>query len=207
MSDARPTLPPGYRNCHARGIHSVVLAKYDDGRPRLRMFVATEDHELWRNDAPGCGDARMSLAIHAHRSPLTLTRIQGNPMQVEACPWSVRPAGPGESVVSLGRWRYRSQILTGHGQFTLLGSERFVVRKPYVFDCIRMEAADLHTIYVPRGEYAAWTVHEHALTPSYDEVLYSDDDLSAFDFAGMYEPMTKDEAGAVIARAFGGDRE
>lgn len=192
------SIPPGYRNCHARGVNSVVLAFYPDGRPRLRMFTTTPEHTLWTNARPGAGEVPMSLAIHAHRSPITLTRIHGRPMQVEAahCEMTL------DASRRIRRWRYQSQILTGHGSFTPEGYACLAVREPYVFDCIRMEARDLHTIYVPRGEVAAWAVHEHELAPTYDEVLYSDDDLSAFDFTGMYEPMTSDEARAVVSDAF-----
>ena len=194
---------PGYRNCHARGVSSVVLDAYADGRPRLRMFIAHENHELWRNAQPGTGVLPMSLALHAHRQPLTLTRIAGRPMQVDADVWDGTPKGQRGGVATLRAWHYQSQILTGHGRFTLRGQETFAFSPPYVFDCIYMAAADLHTIYVPQGEYAAWTVHEHERAPDYDEILYSDDDLSAFDFTGMYEPMTESDAKAEIARAFG----
>jgi hypothetical protein len=186
---------PGFWNCHARGTHSVVLARYPDGRPRLRMFACDETHDLWTNATPGRGKAPMSLAIHAHRSALTVTRVSGRPHQVPA----LFTDAEDDDAVSLRAWHYRSQILTGSGGFTLLGARHLDVGPAFVFDCIHMRQPDLHTIYVPPGERAAWLVHEHEpIATDYDETLYSDDDLGRFSFDGMYRPMTHAEADALV---------
>lgn len=51
------------------------MYRYDDGRPRVRMFVTEPHHTLWRNQTPGRGVTPMSLAIHAHRMDVTLGSV------------------------------------------------------------------------------------------------------------------------------------
>ena len=66
---------------------------------------------------------------------------------------------------------------------------------------VSMRASDLHTVYVPPGETAAWVVAEGAEDPAYRPVTYSDDKLENFDFAGLYEPASDEFVALKLAHA------
>lgn len=60
---------------------------------------------------------------------------------------------------------------------------------------LTLRAKDMHTIYVPKGESAAWVVCEGKEDPSYAKspfVWSNDRDLEHFDWSGLYQPMTAD---------------
>lgn len=183
-------LPQGHYNCHAEGLHSIVVSRYATGRPRLRMFLATAEHTLWRNNIPAC-DEPMSIALHAHRARLTLIRVFGPVHQVRAIHDDV-------GAVALRTFRHTSHLLTGHGGFEEVGSARFSVSTPFVFDVEPMSADALHTVYIPEGERAAWYVHEHETDPAFNDLLWSNDDLTTFDFTDMYEPMSQVDAAMLL---------
>lgn len=185
---------PGYRNCHAIGVASVVMARYADGRPRLRMFVAEPHHELWRN-LPGRGP--MSVGFHSHRADISLVRIHGQPMQCEA---RVSGIGPPPEVIQ--RWKWDRLLLGGTRRFVPSGTARIHRLSPFVFETVRMTIRDLHTVAVRRGHAAAWMVVEGCVTGTEEAWTLSDADLSAWSLAGMYQPMTAREAAEVVGEAW-----
>lgn len=66
----------GLRNCHARGVDSIVLSTYPDGRPKIRMFIARGSHELWKNTP--WDNSPMSIAFHRHRARVELCLLAGS---------------------------------------------------------------------------------------------------------------------------------
>lgn len=187
---------PGYFNCHARGLHSVVLSRYADGRPQMRLFYAAPDHDLWMNSAHRITlGLPMSIAIHPHRMDIDLIPIGGPVFQVSA---SVDPCAP----TKVTPWRYTSQLLTGEGGFERAGGRVGVYVESTPLTRTHMKAKDLHTIYVRRDHAAAWIVHEGPIDPGYTSLAYSTSDLSGFSFDGLNRPMTDDQAREIEARAF-----
>lgn len=188
-------IPDAVWNCHVKGLHSVVLAKHEDGRPALRVFTTSRDHELWMN-RPSLllqGHA-MSLAAHAHRADLRLSRVNGYVKQVILLP---DPRG----YVPLQQFHYRSHLLTGNGGFTATGKTVKMHMESYELTVDEMPAALMHTVYVPKGEKATWLVEEGDLSSEYDEMLYSNADLTTFDFSDFYKPMSEASKAIVLRGA------
>ena len=188
-----PALVPGLRNCHAYGVHSVVLSRYPDGRPRRRIFVALSNHELWQNDSK---DGRYSVAIHSHRTELTLTRVAGPIHQVCArfdC----------AALLHEG-WLFSSAIRGGGaGGFVHYSSvSHIAVDEPEQLTHTVMAADDMHTVWVPRHERAAWIVEEgREIGP--DRPCYSNADLSAWPPSGLYTPMSQEKCDELLSLVWG----
>ena len=60
-------------------------------------------------------------------------------------------------------------------------------------DYAYMDADEIHTIYVPKDEEAAWLVFEGKEDANYKPLVYSNHDLSNFNFDALYKKPTKDE--------------
>lgn len=172
----------GIRNCHAIGLHSIVLTTYPDGRPRVRMFVAEPNHRLGENRNGSI------VGFHAHRADLVLTRLYGRVCNVSA--YNIEGA---RGTVQIRTWRYTSPLIEQEGGFSRVGTAGMVIYYPTPFMRLELPAAALHTIYVPAGDRAAWLVTEGDRTAEYNDIVYTDTDLERFDFSGMYEPMPPDE--------------
>lgn len=171
----------------------MVLETYPDGRPKKRVFVAHENHEAYRNDPRMAGNpGPMTVAIHGHQARITLTRLYGRPMQVDATLMRCKDGDSGP--YRLAAWKYQSQILTGKAGFVQVAPAVYLdIFSPREFDRIEMQPWDLHTVFIEQGETAAWLVEEHELSDSYDPTCFSNADLSQFDGAGMYQPMSSEE--------------
>lgn len=61
------------KNCHVRGVHSIVLR--DLGGQLVRAFLTSPDHLLHQNTPEG----GYSLGIHDHLYGLTLEGVTGTP--------------------------------------------------------------------------------------------------------------------------------
>jgi hypothetical protein len=153
---------------------------------RVRMFVATPEHEMWRNDLQSVGGTTMSLGYHAHHCDLTIHAARGRIVNVTPSQgWYQTHNARG-----LGQYRYKSKILDeSQGSFERLPGARIIEgvgNSMHPGDTVFMTAQELHTVWVPKGQSAAWFVYEGKEDPSYDPVTYSDEDLTKFDFTGMY---------------------
>lgn len=183
---------PGIRNCHVRGLDSVVLR---DGPRMVRMFVAHPNHELWRNHASILSVLvdRQTLALHPHHCDVTLRRVMGTIVNYTAelvedprgvlqeCAYlSAIKDGVG-ALVPTGR-RFRGDLLS-------FGAVR---DDPGTF----MLASAIHCVWVPRGASAAWTVSEGQEDPAYVQRCYTQ--TPTFDQSGMYQPMTVHETLALL---------
>lgn len=177
----------GLSNCHCRGLDSVVLSTFDSGRPRARMFVAQEHHELWRNH-PGWP---MSIAFHSHRAAISLQWLHG-PV------WNVRGKPGGD----LRPFRYESAIVGDHCGFVPTEGPGFSFGDAeQLIGRIDMLASTYHTIFVPKGLTAAWLVYERQLDPDYSPIVYSNADLASFDGSDLYRPMSEAECDRVVRDA------
>lgn len=166
-------------NCHCRGLDSLVIK---DAPRMVRVFVARRDHELYHNHP--FRTMPLSIAVHRHHCDVTLMPIAGEPFNVAL----------GSSSPFAGRlraFRYSSPIL-GEGRF---GAVDETVSRSLVIDPMSgplfLRADEMHTVYVPKGETAAWMVWEGDESDEYDPVVYSDAHLENFDFSGINQPMTE----------------
>lgn len=178
-------------NCHAHGVDSLVLEHPGlHGAPRgsalARVFIAHRDHELWRN-LPG--ENIMSVGYHAHHCDLRLVPIYGCIYNLSVKPEELR-------ISPKGRYRefmYESPITAEDRQGAFVATGNRYEFAPWIHrlsKAIDMPAKEVHTIYVPRGEEAAWYVFEGAEDDLYTPLTWSNADLEKFNFTPLYQPMT-----------------
>lgn len=169
-------------NSHCVGMDSIVFT----AAPRmLRVFIARREHELWRNGSQGMrGLQAMSVAFHPHHCDVTLIPIFGKV-------YNITPGIGDVGLGSLQAFHYQSPIGAHEGKFVPVQrvAPRFARASTLRFPTY-MPASQLHTVYVPKGEAAAWWVFEGAEDEQYDGVVYSNAALETFDFSTINLPMT-----------------
>lgn len=189
-----------YLNCHTKGVHSFMLVDYP-GRS-IRVFYATTDHELWRNE-----DAllkvknghKMSVGLHPHHRHLTLEVIYGGLKNIIACEdkYTAHP-------VLLDHFEYESHILDGQMKFIkkrenvgfVLCSNQYLDKGKSVF----LDAGQLHTIAIEKGKACAWLVFEGDEDHGYINQCFSNDDLENASTEGLYIRPTEDETKDYLAQ-------
>ena len=178
-------------NCHAIGVHSVMLL--ESPGQTIRLYVAVGGHELWKNLPEHYMDG-MSIGFHPHHCNLTLHCIRGAIWNWQA---TVEPRNGNTSRAKLRGYIYRSQITEGKQGFELTIADAMLT---YSFpdkienDSIFMSADELHTVGVDRYESAAWLVYEGKEDPNYRPVCYSTSHLeSIVSDERMYQKPTKGE--------------
>lgn len=181
------------RNCHATGVDSLVFQ--DTPGAIIRAFVCRPEHELWMN----CPSLQFPLAValHPHHCDVILAPIYGDAYNVTHELECVNEI--------LQAYKYESAITGTGGKFTRLGFSRgFKLVKSLIDRPVSMKAREIHTIYVPKDEGAAWFVLEGAENPRYNPIAYSNHNLEGLDFSGMYQSMTAAEVEPIIhkLRAF-----
>ncbi len=196
-----------YTHAHSRHVHSVVL---NAGTPTVRLYFADRNHTLWKNyltfRAGECKfNESMSVAVHSHRQTISLLPIFGN---VYNFSFSQHAPTFGAVPCHLQAFRYRSAILTGKGGFEPAGHETiYYKRECRLSSLLRLGAKDLHTIYVSKGERAAWFVIEGSADPEYDSTCYSNADLTAVDFSELYKPMSEGTQTRILRRCFNNEAQ
>lgn len=168
-------------HCHAMGLHSIML--HDAPENRIRMFVTDTGHDLYTNNG---SSSHMSLAVHAHHCDVRFVNVFGN---AENHRYRMVPDG-----VSLAPpWHemdYVSAITTGGpGSLTPTGKRAWGVRTAIerLADNPVMRADEMHTIYVPISERAAWLVIEGREDPDYDSKCWTLNKEP--DLGGLYRPL------------------
>lgn len=177
-----------YLNCHAKGLHSLMLLS-SPGKT-IRMFYATRTHDLWKNAPDLRATEAMSIAVHPHRRNLTLATLFGTMFNVR-----YRYARPARAPVYLDEFRYQSKIVDGDIGFKRerqrVPFETADVERVYAGQGAVMASRDLHTVFVPKGTAAAWFVLEGRQDPEYADICYSNADLESAVFDGFYEKPTE----------------
>lgn len=146
-------------NCHAVGLHSIML--HDEPGNRIRMFVTTADHML--SDANG----NAQLAVHAHHCAVRLVPIFGTVFNLVYT--DMRPG------LNYHVCDYTSGV---HGQSSLkpkgLSVDFGRVKPTRLWGSgVAMGSKELHTVNVAPGERAAWFVFEGEEDPHYVSQCYS----------------------------------
>lgn len=131
-------------NCHIKGLHSVPIDEFN-GKLR-RIFFTTPDHEMHQNGALHT----LSLGAHNHRYDITLTGLVGQPVNI-----IVQPNSTGGDI--LKAFKYQDGEKIGFRGITqcLIESVQAISGA-----AIFMPAHQVHTVYVPPRQCAAWLVEE-----------------------------------------------
>lgn len=165
-------------NCHCIGVDSILF----DNRPGtyVRAFVAMRNHVLWKNTIPWT----FSIGMHPHHCDVTLEAIHG-PV------YNVRIAEE-ETNHPFSEYKFRSAI-KGSGQFIKTGRIKTFDVYNELINKIHLKAHELHSIFVPQREEAAWYVREGVEDENYQAVCWSNDmNLEKFDFNPLYQKMPMD---------------
>jgi hypothetical protein len=207
------------RNCHCVGLDSIMFN--DKPEQRVRVFVAQEGHQLWRNEFPF--RHKMAVGLHPHHCNVELRPIFGTiwnvvrrpggaPVQLDCFTYisPIKQEPPSSVPVTAGV----REVAKGMGSRRIaaavpappqMGSFKRVYRgahfllmmeqlsgPPLAPMSIRtaMPAQAIHTIYVPKGERAAWFVFEGKEDREYQPMCWSNDDLEKFDFDTINQPMS-----------------
>lgn len=173
------TLSMSRKDCHAKNVSSIVVANRD-GR-LVRAFLATPGHSLWKNDIER-GEI-LTCGVHDHRYKIGLYGICGDAQNI---------------IFDYGtKWlMYRYQFSSA------ISGDGTAVKMPMVFldkvNSVRigphlqtLEADVLHTVSVPKGERAAWWVHEGTTLKEKTTLLTN---ATSIDIKGLYHKFkSKDE--------------
>lgn len=174
-------------NCHTQGVHSFILDAKGDYL--TRMFVAAPEHLLWQNH---CGMMKkqwhpLSIAIHPHHVDIEIFPIFGLLWNVE---FEIKKnKGFNQNDCMLDAFKWKSEILSGSGGFQWCGEKTLCLREHRSLLVRRkyyMKANDLHTVYVTKGQPAAWIIQEKVATRPYDGICYSNVDLTQWSATGLY---------------------
>lgn len=153
-------------NCHAKGLHSIVLNQAENGA-LIRVFVAEENHNLYLN-VPG---EMMSIGFHNHSRHLALVNLLGNAKNIIA-----KPCTSADAQMDLDEYSFKSKIKTG-AEINII--EKTGIRIPVRFEeqnltsKVLLLGAELHTIYVPEGEKAVWLIVEGNPLQNYTGNMYT----------------------------------
>jgi hypothetical protein len=188
--DLELALQKSYKNCHAKGLHSIVLNQSPNGE-LTRFYYTTSDHCLEQNLIP---EVKTSLAIHSHRFDLKFTTLRGEMINV-----TYRFPTENEFVESdiFTAWKFQSQILTGRGSFLKQEHPQKLLFVDAHAICekksIKMKATELHTVGVFQGHKAAWLVEETNFNPHHNDICYTNNDMENFNFDGLYQKYSSKE--------------
>lgn len=177
-----------FMNCHAKGLHSIMLMNKPGGR--IRLFVTSKDHEMWRND-PERLDVPFSIGFHQHRTDLVLETIKGvfmNTLMFRQPSWD---SGP--QIAKLDRYDYSSEIVDGKIDFRWADRESVFIeplKAVFVGQWIRLPAQHYHTVCVPRGMVSAWLVYESDEWDGYIPQTFTNAPLENFAGDGLYQRAT-----------------
>lgn len=178
------------RNCHCRGLNSIMLI--DKPGARVRIFFATENHELDQNGLLTMGKHGLSVAFHPHHCNVTLHCIMGMFMN-----WRVAPYNNEEEHLTLTKFRYASKLAgASRASFQKLEEAKLcfcVSQWLRPGESEAMKATDLHTVNVETGQRAAWFVYEGQENPDYQPICYSNAALDEMDFGHLYQPIGASE--------------
>lgn len=169
-------------NCHVPGLASILFV--DAPEQRIRLFIATRQHELWRNNPTTLG----SLAAHAHHCDITLECVFGRFANLS---YAAYEAGP-ETGGPFHAYHYTSGIFNPRGKFEASHLPGVAYRDyDYVHagESLALPAHQIHSVQVNKGVVAAWFVYEGKEDAGYESLSYSDQNLALTSFDNLYRPM------------------
>lgn len=135
------------KNCHVKGLHSIVLYK-DNFDRLLRLYFTTPDHQLYN-----CMDDRVvvNLGVHNHRYDLHLTSVHGEATNVEYLKTQFELQY--KTKVQSYLFRDRTDVVECGDVFLSRG-------KTQKIENLFLGKDELHTVYVKEQSTASWLVQE-----------------------------------------------
>ena len=162
-------------NCHAIGLHSIMLLHTPE--KTIRLFVTDTNHELTTNNRLDFIDGKpLSIAFHPHHCNLTLHCVKGNFLN-----WVVEETEDSTGF-QIKKFLYQSAITKGEMGFKFLGDTHLVTTSEKVIDAgeyAYMPANELHTVTCVPNAVSAWFVYEGKENPLYSSICYSNSNLAS----------------------------
>lgn len=168
-------------NCHAKGLHSLMLV--DEPEARIRIFYAEPNHELYRNMPGYNGTEGMAVGFHPHHCYIKLIPILGIIYN-----WMVKLNEQGE--LAMDEFLYDSSIIGNGTGFRYQKKARLTTHALNVIgpnQMVGMNAHKLHTVGVRKNACAAWIVREGKEDFEYKPLCYSNANLERASFAELYQ--------------------
>lgn len=176
-------------NCHAFGVDSIVLSESDNCLTRL--FLAWPEHELYKNlNLDGC----FSVGPHNHKYNLTIDPVCGKVYNLEF-------------VVEdpLGYYQLPVDSYIFHSAIDSIGVASYLDKvKLNWISCDLIQSScplthcQFHTIYVPKGEKAAWLVYEGQRVDNKTQVFNN----SPINLKELYQNLTVDDVICKLEKFF-----
>lgn len=176
------------QHCHTKNVTSILFD--DTPGSKIRMFIAKKGHKLWKNKAFEKYD--LSVGFHNHHCNLELECVHRTFWNSTAF-WT-RQFPRVES--KFKACEFVSPILHAKGFFHGIGNVTIeAVNSIEVCSGERfsLNSKELHTIYVPKNEEAAWMVYEMEEDTYYKSVCISNVDLTKLDISNLYRPITGEQ--------------
>ena len=150
------------KNCHVKGLHSIVLSD-NDGR-LVRFYITSHEHTLFQNSHDGLFD--LSLGVHSHKYDLVLTAVKGfdhasNLVYIED------PSG-----TDVKKYDYsveQGAVYIGVSSLCMVSHKKI--------DIETMDSDTLRTVHVPEGMVACWLVEDGIETGSRHAELFSNSEI------------------------------
>ena len=174
-------------NCHVNNLHSVILGRNEHGNI-VRMFIATEGHKLYDNSLLGIAFNRMQLAIHNHKTDITIYPITGEIHNIS----DAAELGEFDYIFPMKEYKYVSPICNEEGKFIKIKDKvNLYLTSTLIDKPLFIKHDELHTIAVT-SKTASWIIVEgDAVDKSEDEFnSYSTQNLEEWSSDGMYLEMT-----------------
>lgn len=178
-------------DCHANGLHSIMLS--DAPRNRIRLYVSMPDSDIATIN-PHEDFVDPPISYHPHHCDLTLYCICG--VLVNNLITGVMGSKDCESNFHISRWKYQSKINTGQIDFKydgdyLMFHDALETIPPD--KSLFLPANSIHTVLTNPVEVTAWFVFEGQEDPNYLPFAYSNRDLANQDFSGLYNKPSEED--------------
>lgn len=190
-----------YLDAHAVGLHSLMVINKPDAR--VRMFFADHNHQMWFNDPDTLG-VPLSIGFHSHNRHIQIRALKG-----VITNWVIAPVNKNQQnhTLTLSKFAYNSQIIHNDGcRFShIIDNCTFITKRLTTFaspSYITLDGNELHTVYVPRNQTAAWLVIEGAVNKQYEPVCYSNRRLDQCSFDHLYKRPTQSDILHIVDNVF-----
>lgn len=172
-----------YRNCHCKGLHSIVLTALPDGNLLRVYWAKAKEHQLHLND-PEKLYMKMSLGIHAHSKNLYFDVLHGTLNNVIA-------EVDDEQGINFSRYTFSSKINGGDGGFTDERKAKIVFKSNTEHRAGQnffMNNSEMHTVHAHEDRTCIWAVYESNPSKEIGEkYTYSNHDLTLVDNSELYQ--------------------
>lgn len=189
-SNREEILSKSLLDCHANGLHSIMLS--DSPQNRIRLYISMPDSELASNN-PYDDFVDPPISYHPHHCDLTLYCVYGVLMNNVI---TGLLGNHNHDRTPLTRWEYQSKINTGDIKFKHAGNYwMFHERLDYltVGKSVFLPAYSIHTVLTAAGQLTAWFVFEGQEDLNYEPFAYSNRDLANQDFTGLYNKPSEED--------------